>query len=77
MTTIAIVARNWMSVMRVIDSASSPKSWTRGAGKNSSIEGPWNSGPSPAEVAIRVAVWVNSAGSSFGAPAENRGDDGR
>jgi hypothetical protein len=32
--------------------------------------------PSSAVLAIRVAAWVNSAGSSFGAPAEP-GDDGR
>ncbi len=43
--------------------------WKTASGKNSSIDGPWNSGPSAADVAIRVAVWVNSAGSSFGAPA--------
>ena len=63
-STIAAVARNWIRWIRLM--TRSPI-WKTASGKNSSIEGPWNS-PSSADLAIRVAAWVNSAGSSFGAP---------
>lgn len=80
-----MTAMNWIRWTRVTGMI--PKASKRTGGKNSSMDGPWNSGPSdvsvarevavakevaalwPTEVAIRVAVWVNSAGSSFGAPA--------
>jgi hypothetical protein len=44
-----------------------PNALKRISGKNSSIDGPWNS-PSVASRGIRVAARLNSAGSSFGAP---------
>jgi len=44
-----------------------PATLKRISGKNSSIEGPWNS-PSVASRGVRFAARLNSACSSFGAP---------
>ncbi|HYP73621.1 MAG TPA: hypothetical protein VEP72_05980 [Microbacterium sp.] len=80
MSTIAMTAMNWIRWIRLIVSgapnSSIPGNVKIASGKNSSIDGPWNSPPSSAVLAIRLASWVNSAGSSFGAPVI-RGDDGR
>ena len=66
--TRTMVASIWIRLMRV---TGTPRNSVRIGGKNSSIEGPWNSPPSSAVWAISVAARVNSAGSSFGATEES------
>jgi hypothetical protein len=52
-STTAMVARIWMMWIRVIGT---PKTVVMTAGKNSSIDGAWNSPPSSAVWAISVAA---------------------
>ncbi|PTT20271.1 hypothetical protein DBR36_06050 [Microbacterium sp. HMWF026] len=54
------VARNWTRLMRVI-SKGAPKMYSPGkvmtaSGKNSEMEGGWNSAPADAKFVIRVAA---------------------
>jgi hypothetical protein len=53
MRTTAMVASSWMMWIRVIGT---PKTVVMTSGKNSVIDGAWNSPPSSAVLAIRVAA---------------------